>query len=70
VHLNDVRVADGGDRLGFAKEALPLRGQCERAGENHLHRHGPVEPQVSGEQHNSHPATADDAQHVVAGHHR
>jgi hypothetical protein len=47
--------------------ALILRAR-ERAGKDHFQRRRSVEPQVFGAEDDSHPAVAEDAQHLVAGH--
>jgi hypothetical protein len=66
VDLDDVGVAQAGDRLGLALEARPLVRPGVGAGEEHLEGDGAIESQMPGLVDDTHAAPAEEGLHVIA----
>ena len=67
VDLDDVRMLEGGDRLGLDVEAGQLMGAGMGARQDHLEGHEPVEPALACLVHDAHAAPAELAEDPVAG---
>ena len=67
VDLHDVRVAEGGDRLGLALESLPLGRAGVGAGQHHLQGDEAVQAQVPGPVDDAHAAATEHGLDLVAG---
>jgi hypothetical protein len=67
VDLYDVRVLQGGDRLGLAAETGQFFRTGVAAGQDHLQGYEPLELQVSSLVDHTHTATAQLAENLVAG---
>ncbi len=67
VDLDDVRVLQARDRLGFHAKADQVLGIRRGAGQDHLDRDLAIELLVHGLVDHAHAAAAQDALHLVAG---
>ena len=67
VHLHNVGMLDGGDRLGLSEESDQLLGPGPLFAQHHLHGDQPVEPHLAGLPDRPHPAFSERRKHVVAG---
>jgi hypothetical protein len=67
VDRDDVRVVDRGGEAGLAQEALAEALVLRELGGEDLQRDRPLEREVVGAEHDSHPAAADEGLQPVAG---